>query len=75
MFIKIPIPVMVQIMLEPPKLISGSAFPANGRMFSITPILITASIEIHKVIPAASSFPKVSGAFFAMAKPRHRRIK
>ncbi len=74
MLIKIPIPTIVQIILEPPKLINGSAFPANGMMLSMTPILIDASVEIQSVIPAAKSFPNVSGAFTEIAKPRHKNI-
>jgi len=61
--ISIPIPANVQIRLDPPLLISGNAFPAKGTIFTMTPILIKASIPIQSVTPAASNFPNVSGAF------------
>ncbi|GAI00821.1 unnamed protein product, partial [marine sediment metagenome] len=44
--------------LEPPALINGNALPAKGNKFTITDMLINASIEIQSVRPAASNIPK-----------------
>lgn len=73
--ISIPIPANVQIRLDPPLLINGNAFPAKGTIFTMTPILIKASIPIQSVTPAASNFPNVSGAFTDISYPRQIKTK
>ena len=72
MLIRIPIAASGVMRLEPPELISGKALPANGSRLTSTPILITASRKIQRVIPEASHFPKLSGAWLAMVIPRHK---
>ena len=69
-----PTPARVMVMLEPPALISGKAFPAKGKRFTITPILMTASTIIQSVIPDASNLPRMSGAFWAINKPLHNKV-
>ncbi len=47
---------------DPPALMNGRAFPAKGRMFSITAMLMKASTASQMHIPAANKAPNSSGA-------------
>ena len=58
--------------LEPPALMNGKAVPAIGKIPTITPILITASIIIQNVKPAAITDPSISGALLAIRMPLQR---
>ena len=57
----------------PPKLIKGKGIPVRGRSPEIAAIFINACTAMPMEIPAAISFPNVSGAYFAMCRPLHSR--
>jgi hypothetical protein len=61
---------MEAVKLEPPALMKGRVFPAKGNRPTITAMLMMASIAIQKVSPAATSVPRMSGAFWAIRSPR-----
>ena len=49
---------------------NGSGMPVTGRSPTTTPMLMKAWMQIHPVMPAASSAPKVSGAPSEVRMPR-----
>src|SRR3990172_8309939 len=71
-FIMIPTAATDTIRLEPPALINGSAFPANGSSASITDMLMKASMTNQRLKPATISDPSPSGARRAIPMPRQK---
>jgi len=55
---------------DPPAETNGSGIPVTGMRPTTTPMLMNAWMQIHAVIPAASSAPKVSGAPSDVRMPR-----
>src|SRR3989337_567722 len=70
-FKRIPIAARETIRFEPPALIKGKAFPANGTKPTITAILINASKASQILNPAAINLPNPSGALWEIFRPRH----
>ena len=66
--------VRVDIRFEPPALTNGRALPATGIRPMIMVMLMSASIMIQKVNPAAMTEPSRSGALEAITRPRQSRM-
>ena len=66
--------VSVEIRFEPPALTNGRALPATGIRPMIMVILMSASMMIQKVNPAAIIEPSRSGALDAITRPRQSRM-
>ena len=69
MLAKIPNPMRLNIIEEPPYEISGIGTPVKGMSFVIAATLTKNCNAIQEVIPTASIFPKRSGVFLAISKP------
>ncbi len=70
MLSSIPIPTSAATSEDPPYEMNGSGCPVSGKSCVTTPIFTNAWNASQKVIPAASTRPKSSGALDEMRKPR-----